>query len=222
MNARPNLHLVVDANGEASERCSGCVDKEAAIERLTNSYEGTIRDLRAQLRAHEPDMQTDQQVQGVLDFWADRVLEARWWTLRPRFEPGDPQWKATAAALNKKLDPPYLRTAVVGALLEADEARKHGRGFRRHWLKPEMVFRIGRVDTHYENALDPRFRWVRLAREVPEALRARWWEVETEADMCRCGHIRFDHDRPRPLEDVFDPPCAKHGCWCTEFDEVPV
>jgi hypothetical protein len=223
MSARPNLHLIVDHNGETTERCQGCIDKEAAIERLTNSYEGTIRDLRNQLRAHEPDMEIDQQVQGVLDFWADRVLEARWWTRRPRFEPGDPQWKATAAALHKKLDPPYLRLAVVGALLEADEARKQGRKFRRHWLKPEMIFRIGRVDTHYENAGDPRFEWVRAAREVPVPLRGRWAHVVSQADVCgNCDHLRFDHDRPRPLEGVFDPPCAVHGCDCCAFDESDV
>lgn len=222
MSARPDLQLIVNRDtGESAERCEGCIAKEAANDRLTLSYEAKIRDLKNRLAEKmAEEAEADDTVLGVLNFWYDRALETRWWSRRPKFEPGDAEWKATRAPLNKHYTPPDLRRVIDGAFLEADEARRRGRTFRRHWLKPSFIFDSARIDTLFEAAFDPRFQRVRLARELPEVLRQRYWEVESSADPCACGHIRFDHHKPRPLEDVLDPPCAVPGCHCEAFEEA--
>jgi hypothetical protein len=34
-----------------------------------------------------------------------------------------------------------------------------------------------------------------------------------------CSHARLDHERERPELDLFDPPCAVHGCACPGFED---
>jgi hypothetical protein len=44
--------------------------------------------------------------------------------------------------------------------------------------------------------------------------------LERLAARCDCcGHLRLDHERERPELDLWDPPCAVHGCGCPGFED---
>lgn len=222
MEASPRspLRLLVNPEtGETTHTCPSCDVKDQAIERLTRSYEGTIRNLREQLderKASEADF--DPMVIEVVEDWCRKAEVSGWWR---NAHVTEPRLEATRAAVNRKLAPGYLMTVNTGAFASAD-SQKRNRSFQRAWLEPATIY--GKfVDAHYQTGIDPSNERVRKLFEVPKVLVERWeFIVEPLAFVCdHCGHIAADHDKPSIANEfAIDPVCLVHGCDCPGFDDT--
>jgi uncharacterized phage protein (TIGR02220 family) len=142
----PHLKLVDTRTGEAHDQCEGCMARDAAIERLTRSYEGTIRNLKSELEQElgvEPEADA---VRRVLNLWADAMLDCRWYSRRPKFRAGDDRWKPVRKRLREGYSEEYLGV-VVEAVRFADADR-----VKRQWLEPKTLFGA-HMESRYEDVL---------------------------------------------------------------------
>jgi hypothetical protein len=208
MSSPPKLYLVDSSTGEAVERCEHCETKDDAIERLTRSFKGTINKLEQEKRALEDELreqtlEVDAGAYAVIEDWCTKAHAHGWWTRRPI--PTEPRLKAAERAL-KKHNVAYLCMVHTGAFLAANRRNP------RAWMEP-MTLYGHYIDTHYQNAIDPENRKVRLLTQTPPRLFHRWFEVVELADVCECGHWRLDHGKTGDGEW----PCAVHGCTCDCF-----
>lgn len=217
--AEPARHVrLISDHGElVGEACPDCITKDQEKTRLTRSYEGTIRTLKAQLAAEVED---DKAVRMVLTYFSRLAVETGWWKQTPKWSPGDERWTATAARLRSGRSVADCFVAIRGAL-EQDKRRT-----KRAYVDLTSVFRNNsNFERAFEHACDPGLDRVqtlqkRMRAVLPEPLRDRWREVEEAGDLCACGHIRWDHDKPRPLEGILDPPCVECGCEGFSLDFV--
>jgi hypothetical protein len=218
VNTQPHLRLI-DAQGEVQDVCEHCLTKDAAIERLTRSYEGTIQRLKQELDDRRDDQaDLDPQVLAVVEDWCRHADASGWWTQHPR--PTTPRLDAARQAMNRGNPPGYLMLANAGGFIEAATERKNPR-FKRAYLEPATLY--GKfIDSHAQTALDPENERVRALLAAPKPLLDRWPVVLSLADPCdHCGHIRLDHDKPSLANDFTDAgACLVHGCGeCPGFDD---
>jgi hypothetical protein len=191
------------ATGEATEVCPDCVVKDAEKTRMARSYEATIRNLRADLEAAQPD---DRAVRAVLDYWADRVQQEGWWSRRPLFKPGDQRWQAVRGRLKDGRTVQDCELAVEGALL-GDRKR-----IRREWIDATSVFRNNEnFERHLERAVDRDQENVVVRRALPAELAALDADqLAYLAERCGCGHLRLFH--VGCAETAGRQVCARCGC----------
>jgi hypothetical protein len=218
-----HLQLVVDGNGEiqsSSEQCQSCEVKDQTIERLTRSYEGTIRSLREQLDEKRREAEElDPVIHEVVEHWCRQAFASGLWTQMPT--PTGPRCDATRVALNKGCTPGYLRMVNSGAFMAAVARGRNDKPIPRMWLEPGCIYRDaggkapGR-EHHYMYAADPKNERLRRFIDLPVALRERWVEVVEQGDLCDCGHMRFDHHKQGDGTWT----CGVHGCDdCTDFSD---
>ena len=159
---RPHLAVVNTDTGELGDAlCPECLQKDAAITRLTRSYEGTIRNLKQEIGRITPD---DENVRMVLDYWADRAVELGWWSRRPLFEPGDERWQPVRGRLRTRtVDESYL--AIEGAFSQSKHQTK------RAYVDATSIFRNNKnFEQHLERAVDVDMENVRVRRQLPPEL----------------------------------------------------
>ena len=195
---RPHLAVVNTDTGELGESlCADCLTKDATITRLTHSYEGTIRNLKQELKRVTPD---DENVRMVLDYWADRAVELGWWSRRPLFEPGDERWQPVRGRLRTRtVDESYL--AIEGAFSQSKHQTK------RAYVDATSIFRNNKnFEQHLERAVDVDMENVRVRRQLPPEL-AKLDEdrLAALARRCDCSHLLMEHYAPSP-------PLGKEPC----------
>lgn len=208
-------HLfAVDAQGEVDHHCDSCLTKDQTIERLTRSYEGTIRAKNKEIaELTQEDPQADLTVIAIVDDWCDRALRSGWWSRKP--SASKPRIEATQKAL-KTHAPAYLFMVHQGAFWRAQK-RAGDPTFSRAWLEPMTIY--GKfIDSHFETAMDPENEKVRKLIDTPARLLTRWEQVLTMSDECECGHWRLDHGKS--WNGTW--PCGVHGCWCPDFDDFHI
>lgn len=210
-----NGHVINIETGEVLNPLIAVVDE---LEERITSLTKVIRDrdrvitvLRSDLATAMGEEPEADNIVGVLDYWANRVVELGWWSRRPISPPASDRWRAVRARLAEGRSPEYIRLAVDGALLQKKERTK------REYVDIASICKPRSVEWNYERLKDPRLQWVRPVQEAPVSLRERWLEVVDLADMCDCGHIRLDHQR---FAWGQEPECLVHGCHCEAFDDL--
>lgn len=209
------LQLVVDpTTGEVLEHagCVRCAEYEVQLQMKERELRGyALRLARAEgdlrhLQGIEPQAED---VRAVLSHWATRVTEEGWWSVEPKYKPGDERWSAVRARLRDEYAVDYCCIAVEGALMQPKSQVK------REWLDAKCLFRNGaNLERAYERAQDPRLERVLGLKALPPELVG--LNLGYLADHCDCGHLRLEHAPSRPEDG--EQPC--HRCRCSDFDDI--
>jgi hypothetical protein len=209
------VHLVRADTGEAESVCPDCLTKDQEKTRLTRSYEGTIRSLKAELEAVRGDGIENAEVREVFEHWANTVVNCGFWTQQPKLTTG------RSEPIQKRLSQGYTVDYLVTVV---DSVRLSKPGIRQAWVdlptllsEPSKDGKRWGMEARYEDVVArTNGRKVRL----PDAA----WKLLADpalpylCEECSCGHLRLDHSKPDPARDDADP-CLVHGCYCDEFDE---
>ena len=208
---RPHLHLVDSQTGQVDETvCLGCVELSKKVAHLA----GELTKLRNQQLEVERRHPLDAQIMDVCTFHK-RLLSPNWKIVRNKGaykDVGDRLRDIDAETGQPAFSVLHLRAASVGmSMSEWCRSRKIRSaswlfGSTRHvqWMLEEMTAFKQTVGTSALQIVDE------LGKPGLEKLAAR-------CDCC--GHLRLDHERERPELDLWDPPCAVHGCACPGFDD---
>lgn len=208
MSAHRHLR-VIDGHGQVVDEASAEV---VALERELRAKRRRITELENQLAEQEGRSPEAKQVLEVLEYWRPLCMP------RAKIVPKSERWRKTKDRLHDKdlttgelaytvLD---LKAAVVGAKLSPDHVANG-------WLDASTIFRDSTtVDKHIARCTTFRRETGVSALEIVDELMGPG--LAKLAARCACGHLRLDHERENPAEELFDPPCAVHGCVCEGFD----
>lgn len=219
MNARPNLSLVVDDNGEVVE-----AETENELRVIVQKQQGTIKGwmlrcdaLEKQLGLKQSTAPDSARVRDVLNHWADTAVETGWWSRRPFFKPGHLRWKTVSARLGERDDQGALVYSVEYLKTVADRAlaqRKGGR-VKQAFVDAKSIYLEGNLESFYEEAVDPNGR---LRATLPEEFqRMSDTDLEWLVRRCDCGHFQYKHSM-RGVPPEGNCPCA--DCDCHDFDDI--
>lgn len=207
----PHLHLVDSHTGEATEVCHACMAKDKML--ASQARKITLLENAEQERLGlAPDAP---QIMEVLQYHK-RMLTPR----GGRIVRGGPAWKNVKARLmdvdaeteELAFSVLHLKAAVVGLWL-SDWHRAH-RKVGAAWLfsDPDRV----------QEFLAPVIAFKRdtgtSALYIIDVLGRPGLEKWAEECDC-CGHLRLEHERENPTEELWDPPCAVHGCACPGWSD---
>ena len=210
VSQRAHLKLVDTTTGEATDACLACVEKDRRLAQLSRKVT-ELQNLADKIERRHP---LDAQIMEVCLFHK-QLLSPTWKIVRMRgaykdvgdrlrdidAETGEPAWT-----------PLHLRAASVGMSM-SEWCRQRGIrsaswlfGSTRHvqWMLEETIGFKRAMGTSALEIVD------QLGRPGLEKLAA----------VCDCcGHLRLDHEKERPELDLFDPPCAVHGCACPGWQD---
>jgi hypothetical protein len=206
-----NVVRLVDREGQlVGEGCSGCLELAKKISVMAGKITRLENEQteRLGLAADAP------LIMDVLQHHK-RVLSPR-----SRIVRGGPAWKNVKARLldvDAETEKPaftvlHLKAAIVG-LSMSDWHRQRGK-VQAAWLfeNPDRVQEFIANATSFK-----RDTGVSALDIVDELGRGGFEKLAARCDCC--GHLRLDHERERPELDLWDPPCAVHGCSCPGFED---
>jgi hypothetical protein len=207
-----HLHLV-DSHGEVHQEnvCHGCIELAKKVAHLAGE--------NTKLRKAEEERQASsigsKQIREVLEFWRPLCMP------RAKIVVGSERWQKVKARLADRTiegelaySVLHLKAAVVGAKLSPDHVQNG-------WLDASTIFRDSTtVDKHLARVTQfKRDTGVSALSITDELMSGRY---ERLAEVCDCGHIRLDHEKERPAEELWNPPCGMHGCSCPGWSTAPL
>lgn len=211
MTARPHVRLISD-HGElvGEDVCLGCVELSKKIAHLS----GELTKLRNEQERAERRDPLDGQVMEVCTFHK-RLLSPTWKIVRKKGaykDVRDRLMDLDAETGQPAFTVRHLQAATVGlSICEWTRQRKirsaswlFGQTAHVQWMIDEA---IGFKRSNGTSALT-------IVDELGRG------GLERLAERCECGHIRLEHEKERPELDLFDPPCAVHGCDCVGWSEA--
>lgn len=208
MEAARHLHLV-DVHGEVvnADVCHGCIELSKKVAHLA----GENTKLRREEEKRKLETPASKQIVEVLEYWRPLCMP------RAKIVVGSERWQKTKARLEDKTiegelayTPLHLKAAVVGAKLSPEHVANG-------WLDAVTIFRDSTtVDKHIARCVTFKRETGSSALEIVDELMGPG--LAKLAARCTCGHLRLDHERENPMLEIWDPPCAVHGCACTGWD----
>lgn len=211
MSARPKLRLV-DGHGEmVGEQCGACAEKDVRLGQLRRKISELENEAEARVERRHP---LDAQIMEVCVFHK-RLLSPRWTIVRNKGaykDVGDRLRDTDAETGQPAFTVLHLRAASVGMSM-CEWTR--GRGIKSaSWLFGSTRH----VQWMLEEAISFKRDTGTSALEIVDELGGPGLAKLAARCDC-CGHLRLDHERERPELELFDPPCAVHGCACPGFED---
>jgi hypothetical protein len=211
VTARAHLHVVREGGEVAAEDvCLGCVELSKKIAHLSGELT-KLRNQQEQVERRDP---LDGQVLEVCVFHK-QLLSPTWKIVRKKGAYNDVRDRlrdVDAETGGPAFTPLHLKAASVGLSIN-DWAR--GRSIKSaSWLFGKTAHVQWMLDTAVQFKRELGTSALRIVDELGRP------GLEKLAASCSCcSHLRLDHERERPELDLWDPPCAVHGCACPGFDD---
>lgn len=203
------LHLLTNAEtGETREACHACVAKDEKLASQARELQ-RFRNEETERLGLAPDAA---QIMEVLTFHRQllggRVIrgKAAWKAVKGRFADIDAETDKPAFTVL------HLKAAVVGLSLSRWHREHKKTGAAWLFADPDRVQEFIGACVAFKRTTGE------SALEIVDELMGPGL-VRLAAHCSDCGHMLLDHERQRPELDLWDPPCAVHGCACGGWDD---
>lgn len=211
MTARPHLRLI-DGEGELiGEHCLACVEKDKRLAQLARENTLLRNEAETKIERRHP---LDAQIMEVCLFHKS-LLSPTWKIVRNRGaykDVGDRLRDIDAETGEPAFTPTHLRAASVGMSI-CDWTRS--RGLRSaSWLFGQTRHVEWMLEVAISFKRDTRTSALQIVDELGRG------GLEKLAAKCDCcGHLRLDHEKENPVEELWNPACTVHGCACPGFED---